>query len=111
MSIEYCNEFIQEEKCIYSKLITNFHKGLTVQNLLIVEKNAVKIWKINSSPNGGKSELEEIYNLVVHKDIKSGVHLNEEILILVEGNLLIKLDETVRKTLKIESVNIKQKMT
>lgn len=69
---------------------------MTVQNLLIVEKNAVKIWKISNYVDG-KSQLEEIYNLAVHKNIHSAVHFKEEIIILVEGNLVIRLDEMVSK--------------
>lgn len=94
MSVEYSNEFIQEDICLYSKLLVSFHKGLTVQNLLIVEKNSVKIWKISTSEEG-ESRLEEVYNLAVHKEIVSAVHINEEILIIVGKNLLIRLDETV----------------
>lgn len=76
---------------------------MTIQNLLIVEQNAVKIWKISNYVDG-KSQLEEIYNLAVHKNILSAVHIKEEIIILVEGNLVIRLDETVKKIKKIKKL-------
>jgi hypothetical protein len=74
-------------------MIVKFHKGVPVMKLLIVERNAVKIWRVILED--GVFNLEEQYNLAIHKDIQTAMHVKGNIVLVVQGNLCVTVDEQV----------------